>query len=73
MAHRPKQDTYSLIELQELLGIPVNALRMAVINETLTCSMRHPIFRHDSVPAINHDAAVKFCINLGINPAKLIH
>jgi len=60
-------DAYTLKQLSELLSIPLNALRLAIANETLACSQRGLVN-----PVVSRDAAIEFCVNVGLSPRRLM-
>lgn len=59
-------DAYTLKQLSQLLAIPVDALRVAVANGSLDCLQRELID-----PVISRDAAIEFCVNVGIDTRRL--
>jgi hypothetical protein len=60
-------ESFFLSDLAERLGIPINAMRIAVASGTILCSRRDL-----ADPPISREAAVEFCIRVGICPARLV-
>ena len=60
-------DAYTLTQLSELLSIPLNALRIAIAHGSLACSQRSLVN-----PVVSRDAAIEFCVAVGIDTRRLV-
>lgn len=66
-----KNQSYPLAQLAKMIGRSVAELRQAIADESLACSMRDAAIRYRFDPRISRDAAIEYCVNRGINPARV--
>ena len=63
---------FSLAELAKRIAIPEKVLRVQVACGAIACDQQPPGRQQPWAPMISRDAAVEFCVSIGLDPMRLM-